>query len=260
MPGKLSLQPNAVQPRCVTSGPYKGALRAMRRTHPPFKDPTGGPNDTDDPETMHGAHNWARMAKGNGSLWKIPYGQQFEIGFKFLVPASSDADIAAFKQPDSSWTFICAPSTSSGPTTSVFRILLNFYGHGQSILLNSGYVNSGGTESDTFYGPGGVRGKGSDIKSNWTKPWSPNVWYAIRLIGVVDQRSDAKGWMKLYVDDMTAPFITATGIRNGKHGESSTKAIEFGQYSDWGLRNRRRCIYYDQCYLKMGPSGFPPLK
>lgn len=260
MPGKLSLQPNAVQPRCVASGKHVGALRAMRRTHSPFNDPTGGPNDTRDHETMHSAHNWARLAKSDGSLWTIPYGQQFEIGFKFLVPASSDSDLAAFSQPDCQWTFICAPSTSSGPTTSVYRILLNFYGHKQAVLLNSGYVNSSKTETDTFYGPGGVRGRGYEIQPSWTRPWLPNVWYAIRLIGVVDQRSDAKGWVKLFIDDMTTPFIFATGIRNGKHNETATKAVEVGQYSDWGLKNRRRCIYFDQCYLKMGAGGYPPPK
>ncbi|MBK8907809.1 MAG: hypothetical protein IPM60_07855 [Rhodospirillales bacterium] len=263
MPGKLRLKNDAVKPRCVASGPNKGAVRAVRCPKG-GKDPTGGPTDTKDWQELDAAHNLCAAIRSNGELWTLPYGRLFEVGFKFLVPAPSDADLAAFNPPGCQWTIIWEWVSSDNRTTECWGVRLNHYANApQQILLQSGY-SAGGKEQETYWGPNGTYfspgiSKG-EFPSNLGKPWVPNRWYAIRIRGVIDKetgKNGDRGWADMYIDDMKTPFSSARNARCGKSDDVEAKASNWGQYSDYDLRGFKRCIYFDQMYIKLGATGYP---
>lgn len=203
--------------------PHAGYIRAVRDRE-----------ETGDLETINSAHQWIYPCVQE-NIEKFFYHREYEVGFKFMVPAPDDADIEAF-QPEFFW--IWSLPTSSGPTGGVYGLSLG----GWRVDLIHRYIKDG--ERQKLY------------RHVLLPRWRPNVWYYVRARFVASNEPARKGWIEILVyGDGERRTLRLDNVLSGKETDKYFHQV-LGQYSAYKIGGYRRTIYFDQWYYKRLSDGW----
>ncbi|MBK8908018.1 MAG: hypothetical protein IPM60_08940 [Rhodospirillales bacterium] len=214
-------------------------LRFKNRANRPRLDPAGyirakrDRAETEDTETIDAAHQWLYHCDDR-KIERLSYNQEYEVGFRFMVPAPHDADMEAF-EPEFIW--IWSLPTSPDPTGGAYGISLG----GRRVDLIHRYVSNGSRHRLH--------------RHNLLPRWRPNVWYSARMRFVAGNKQEKSGWIdaKINGGDESAE-VTLRNIVSGKDADDSLYHV-LGQYSAYRLGGFRRTVYFDQWYLKKVSGG-----
>lgn len=215
-------------------------LRFKNRANRPRLDPAGyirakrDRAETEDTETIDAAHQWLYHCDDR-KIERLSYNQEYEVGFRFMVPAPHDADLEAFR-PEFIW--IWSLPTSPNPTGGAYGISLG----GWRVDLIHRYVSKGSRHR---------------LYRHVLLPrWRPNVWYSVKIKFVVSNNLERSGWIDVQMKGgKDRAELSLSKVVSGKDTDDSLHHV-LGQYSAYRLGVFRRTVYFDQWYLKRVPGGF----
>lgn len=294
MPGKIQLKNKATKPRIVHSGTFKGAIRCMRRSVAPFTDPTGGPPDHDDAETLDAAHASGFPLSAADQHVVPAHGQRYDFGYRFRVisagPGGSgaggypnDGDAAAWNSDsDTLWMAIGLLSAGNksyyGSDTDTIEMVGAYlrhydaqFGFYPKTSRMEFHTNGKLTEYYDFWGPNGRRTK-SELKNvgpGATISWTPSAlsssdkaaplnfdqWYTVKVECMVAGWDDTRSWANFWLDGVKVAEARGLGI--GMQFQSATDHFRIGSYGTYSLYGKRRNFLMDHVWVRLGATGYP---